>query len=105
MTTGVRSGVPIRRSNVWLRQAASENVIVEPDSGSVHILNATALAIWVLCDGSTAPAEMVDAICELSGLPEAVVNEDVERTLARFSEIDIVRWEESDARDQAEDQG
>jgi hypothetical protein len=60
----------------------------------VHLLNDTALAIWDLCDGKTAPGEMVAAICDLSGLPPEVVNEDVERTLSQFQEAGLVLWVE-----------
>jgi PqqD family protein of HPr-rel-A system len=90
----IRSGKPVRKPDVWLRQSESENVVYDPDGGTVHLLNATAMAIWVLCDGTTDPAEMVDAICELSGLPREVVEEDVRRTLLRFDEVGILTWKE-----------
>ena len=35
---------------------------------------------------------MVDAICELSGLPREVVEEDVRRILLQFEEADILTW-------------
>ena len=40
------------------------------------------------------PDEMVDAICELSGLPREVVEEDVRRVLLQFEEADILTWRE-----------
>ena len=43
-------------------------------------------------DGDTDPDEMVDAICELSGLPREVVVEDVRRILLQFEEADILTW-------------
>jgi len=46
----------------------------------------------VLCDGETTPDEMIDAICQLSGLPREVVLEDVRRILLRFEEADILSW-------------
>jgi PqqD family protein of HPr-rel-A system len=90
----IRNGKPARKQDVWLRQSEKENVVYDPDSGSVHMLNATAMAIWVLCDGQTDPDEMVDAICELSGLPREVVVEDVRRILLQFEEADILTWRE-----------
>jgi PqqD family protein of HPr-rel-A system len=87
-----RSGRPVRKSDVWLRQSETENVVYDPTSGAVHMLNATAMAIWVLCDGDTEPDEMVGAICELSGLPREVVEEDVGGILQRFEEAGILRW-------------
>jgi hypothetical protein len=55
-------------------------------------MNATAVAIWVLCDGDTAPAEMIEAICQLSGLPYDVVLEDVSRILDEFEDAGIISW-------------
>jgi PqqD family protein of HPr-rel-A system len=85
---------PVRKQEVWLRQAEDENVVYDPDSGAVHILNATAVAIWELCDGQTDPREMVDAICGLSGLPNEVVTEDVDRILGEFDRVGILSWTE-----------
>jgi hypothetical protein len=85
---------PVRKQEVWLRQAEDENVVYDPDTGAVHILNATAVAIWVLCDGETDPREMVDAICGLSGLPNEVVSEDVNRILGEFDRAGILTWTE-----------
>ena len=48
----------------------------------------------MLCDGETTPDEMVEAICELSGLPREVVVEDVRRILLQFEEADILTWKE-----------
>jgi PqqD family protein of HPr-rel-A system len=89
----LHDGKPARKADVWLRQSDTENVVYDPSSGTVHMLNATAMAIWVLCDGETDPEEMVEAICELSGLPGEVVTEDVRRILLQFEEADILIWE------------
>jgi hypothetical protein len=94
MTVDLRSGRPVRKADVWLKQTDSENVVYDPHTESVHLLNATAMAIWVLCDGETDPDEMVDAICDLSGLPREVVLEDVRRILLQFEEADILDWRE-----------
>jgi PqqD family protein of HPr-rel-A system len=92
VTVLTRDGKPARKADVWLRQSDNENLVFDPGSGVVHMLNATAMAIWVLCDGETDPEEMVEAICELSGLPRDVVIEDVRRILLQFEEADIVTW-------------
>ena len=94
MSLLVRNGKPARKSDVWLRQSDKENVVYDPETRTVHMLNTTAMAIWVLCDGDTDPDEMVDAICELSGLPREVVEEDVRRVLLQFEEADILTWRE-----------
>jgi hypothetical protein len=88
----IHEGKPARKAEVWLRQSENENLVFDPTTNVVHILNATAMAIWVLCDGETDPDEMVEAICELSGLPRDVVVEDVRRILLQFEEADILTW-------------
>jgi len=86
---------PTRKPDVWLRQSESENAIYDPATDEVHLLNATAVAIWTLCDGGTTPAEMIQAVCDLSGLPEDVAAEDVGRILAQFEDAGIVGWKEA----------
>ncbi len=83
---------PKQSAGVWMRQAGGENVVYDPASDSVHILNATATAIWTLCDGYTEPDEMIAAVCDLSGLPREVVQEDVHRILKDFVKVGIISW-------------
>lgn len=92
MSLLIREGFPTRKPQVWLRQTDKENAVFDPETSVVHLLNVTATAIWVLCDGETTPDEMVEAICELSGLPRDVVVEDVRRILLQFEEADILTW-------------
>jgi hypothetical protein len=48
---------PRRRSHVEERRAGEDLVLYDPAGGRLHVLNATAAAIWNLCDGSLpAPA-------------------------------------------------
>jgi hypothetical protein len=88
----LREGLPARRFDLWIHQAKDEIAVLDPLTGSVHLLNATALAIWDLCDGETKPEEMVDAICQVSGLHEDVVIEDVCRVLQGFDQAGMVTW-------------
>ena len=93
MTDEVRRRRPVRREDVWLRTSGEENAVYDPATGGLHLLNETARAIWELCDGDTTQDEMVMAICHLSGLHPEVVTEDVQRTLAEFDSLGILRWE------------
>lgn len=83
---------PVRKKDVWVRRAGTENALFDPETQAVHLLNATALAIWNLCDGETEPAEMIMAICELSRLHEDVVTEDVARALADLERARLITW-------------
>jgi PqqD family protein of HPr-rel-A system len=94
MSLTVRQGRPVRKPEVWLRQAGEENAVYNPATGSVFLLNETALAIWDLCDGETSPEEMVTAVVELTGMHPDVVTEDVERILSEFEEAGLLTWEE-----------
>lgn len=94
MSLTVRQGRPVRKPEVWLRQAGEENAVYNPATGSVFLLNETALAIWDLCDGETSPEEMVTAVVELTGMHPDVVTEDVDRILGEFEEAGLLTWEE-----------
>ncbi len=94
MTLSVRQGRPVRKPEVWLRQAGDENAVYNPNNGSVHLLNETALAIWDLCDGQTSPEEMVTAVCELTGMHPDIVTEDVQRILGEFEEAGLLTWKD-----------
>lgn len=90
MTVSTRR--PSRKPGVWLHQAQGENALFDPDTGAVHLLNDTALAIWHLCDGDTHPEEMVEAICELCRMHPDVVTEDVQRVLTEFERAGLLEW-------------
>jgi hypothetical protein len=92
VTLSLKDSKPDRRADVWLRQAGTENALIDPVTGAVHLLNETALAIWDLCDGQTLPIEMIAGICEATGLPEEVVTEDLERILAEFDRAGLIEW-------------
>jgi PqqD family protein of HPr-rel-A system len=91
MTWEVRQR-PVRRPGVWLRSVGGEHAVYDPSTKGLHLLNETARAIWELCDGQTTPDEMVRVICEVSGLPEEVVAEDLENTLTDFERLGILGW-------------
>jgi len=99
VNASLRPRFPVRKPDLWLRQSDSENAIFDPATDKVHLLNATAVAIWTLCDGGTTPAEMVQAVCDLSGLPEDVAEEDVMRVLVEFGDAGILTWREFDRGD------
>jgi hypothetical protein len=92
VTLTLRDECPSRRTDLWIRQVEGETSIFDPATKEVHLLNDTALAIWEQCDGQTLPSEMVEAICELSGLPGDVVLEDVASALDRLDRAGLLTW-------------
>jgi hypothetical protein len=91
--------VPRRRPDVWVRNAKGEHTLLNPESGTVQLLNDSALAIWQLCDGQTRPDEMIEAICELSAAPREMVAEDVQRTLESFERANLLTWVDASPAD------
>jgi hypothetical protein len=83
---------PRRRDDVWIRQVREENAIYDPSTGSVHLLNETALAVWHLCDGDTTVGEMVESIVTLFDMHRDIVVEDVDRILKQFEDAGIVSY-------------
>lgn len=43
---------PKAKENLTIQDLGDETLIYDPESEKVHVLNATAQAIWNLCDGS-----------------------------------------------------
>ena len=81
---------PKRLGQVWVRREGDETAVFDPDSGRLYALNASAIALWELCDGSTTPTEMAEAIAELTGLSEEASTEEVLTTLKVLLEQKLI---------------
>ena len=92
--TAMPQDLPRRRPGIGIRQLRGEQALVDPARDRLHVLNATALALWELCDGNTRPEEMVDAVCVLFGEDHAAVERDVTSTLAEFENLGLIEWRE-----------
>lgn len=85
--------LPCRRDGVVVRGAGQAPRLEDPATGTIHSVNATALALWELCDGETTVAEMVEAVCSLFAVDPRVARRDVRRTLTAFTEKSLIRWQ------------
>jgi hypothetical protein len=83
--------LPRRRSSLDVRHDGDHAVVVDRHGREVGDLNATALALWELCDGATSPEEMVDAVCSLWAIPHDVAERDVTATLEQLVEVGLVK--------------
>ena len=81
---------PRRRGQAWMQRDGSETAVFNPDTGVLHLMNASALAIWEMCDGETTPEEMAEAIDELTGLGSEASVADVETALTRLMRASLV---------------
>lgn len=81
---------PRRRGQAWVQRDGEETAVYNAGSGQLHIVNASALAIWELCDGETTPKEMAEAISELTGLELDASAADVHSTLMTLADAGLV---------------
>jgi hypothetical protein len=72
---------PRKLGEVWVRRDGDQTAVFDPESGRLFRLNDYAMALWELCDGSTTPAEMAEALAELTGLTAEESLREVTETL------------------------
>ncbi len=53
---------PRRRTDLVQQVAGAETLLYDPATDTVHALNASAAAVWELCDARHSPAEMAQAL-------------------------------------------
>ncbi|MDQ3932977.1 MAG: PqqD family protein [Actinomycetota bacterium] len=92
MTAKAAMTVPVRRTELEARREGEQVWLRAPDKSHAHVLNATAFALWELCDGITTPEEMVEAICTLFGVARGDAERDVELGLADLARAGLVEW-------------
>jgi len=81
----------------------NEVLVYDDRAREVHLLNATARWIWLLCDGTHAPEEIVEEISRMyPGTPRETIRQDVEETLATLGEKRLVVWVEEGVPDAAD---
>lgn len=85
-------GVPVRREDVLLIDDGDRCVIAGLALARTHELNPTARAIWELCDGTTRPDEMVEAICQVFSVTSEQAGDDVRRALEQLTDAKLVTW-------------
>lgn len=57
---------PLRRADLVIDLKHDEAHLTDPTTGEVHVLNASAYAIWELCDGKTPIGSIADALSEVT---------------------------------------
>lgn len=85
-----RGMYPRRKGEAWVQREGDRTAVFNPETGVLHLLNPSALAIWELCDGDTTPGEMAEAIAEITGLEEDTTVGDVESTLNSLEEAGLI---------------
>ncbi len=93
------------QARVDLRTVDLENelLLYDEKARQVHILNATARWIWLLCDGTHAPEEIVAEVARMfPDTPAGTIRQDVEETLATLGGKNLVVWVEEEVPDAAD---
>lgn len=83
-------GQPVRRGELVQTEGTEGWTVYEPETDSLHVLNASAKAIWELCDGKTSATEMATAISELTGVDMGEASRDVAATLDSLQRLGLV---------------
>ncbi|MGH9247611.1 MAG: PqqD family protein [Acidimicrobiales bacterium] len=83
-------GLPVRRAG--LRVEAEEGIhrLYDRTGRALGELNFTAAALWELCDGTTSPLEMIQAICAACAVDEPAAARDVTRALADMAAAGLI---------------
>ncbi len=68
-----------------------EKLILEPDSGTVHQLNATAGFVWELCDGRTPIAKIVSTFASRYRISQTVAERDVRAVVGQLSALRLLK--------------
>ncbi len=80
-----------RRTVTAPAELLAEGAVVRPEDADPVALNPTALALWELCDGETAVAEMVSAVAVLFAIDPSAARVDVESALHDMLATGVIR--------------
>lgn len=80
---------PVHHPAVETAVLGPEAVLYDERSGAVHHLNESACAIWILLDGRPV-RDVVATLSRASGLPPAMIREDVVRTIGGLQAAGLI---------------
>jgi|DewCreStandDraft_2_1066082.scaffolds.fasta_scaffold00296_2 PqqD family protein of HPr-rel-A system len=84
---------PRRVADVTASDLDDELVLYNLRTDQVHVLNATAAAIWELCDGSLTADEIAAVLADACSVPLARVQPDVQNMLAEFHQAGLIEFD------------
>jgi len=73
------------------KDLGDEYLFYDSRGDRVHVLNATARSIYMLCDGTLSEAEVADRFAAMYGIDGATAERDIEQTLGQLTEIGLLR--------------
>lgn len=76
---------PLRRPDIVSQAAGEDTLLYDPVGDAVHVLNAAALFVWEMCDGTHTADDIVTALrTRFSGTEGHDLAGQVRATLARY---------------------
>jgi hypothetical protein len=81
---------PLKTAEVSVRPDGDHVVMHLRTDDSVHRLNATAYAIWCLCDGVTTPQEIADAVAELTRIDPETAHDHVREAIGAMTQAGLL---------------
>lgn len=90
------SNYPQRKGELIQSASTDGWTVYEPETDALHVLNASAKAIWELCDGETTAEEMAGAISEITGLGWQDAASDLASTLKSLRRLGLISYESAD---------
>lgn len=83
---------PHTRDDVVFRRLGEEFAILDPEGQVVHVLNPTAAAVWVLCDGTLHLEGIAEEVARVFGSPDPDrVRADVTEAVSTFGRLGLLR--------------
>lgn len=83
---------PHTREDVVFRRLGEEFAILDPEGQVVHVLNPTAAAVWLLCDGTLELTGIADEVVRAFGAADAEqVRTDVIEAVSGFAERGLLQ--------------
>lgn len=81
---------PRQLPGVVTSEVLDELVAYSPATSQAVSLNASARAIWELCDGTRTVDDICDELSEAAGMPADALRADVTTTVDRFNELGLL---------------
>jgi PqqD family protein of HPr-rel-A system len=90
-TTADFTVMPQAMAGLETRAAGSEELVYDPPSGRVHVLNATAARVLARCDGATTLAQVVGELVAATHVDPARAERDIIRVCGDFRAKGLLR--------------
>lgn len=83
---------PLRKEGIFSRKLGDEWMLYDPESGVVHVINATAQSVWDLCDGDHGPDEIVHSLRDIFEVPDGTpVRKEIDDIIEAFLDKGLLR--------------